>query len=77
MEALLVSQISAPVPRGAASPPGAVVRAYQKSRHVVHSLANIRQLSLAEVDKVKLRLDLAYIASSTLEGAAAGLRPIR
>lgn len=51
----------------------AVVKAYQKRRHAVTSLADIRKLSLADIDEVKPRLDLAYIASSTVEGAAAGL----
>ncbi|MGH3626138.1 MAG: hypothetical protein ACRDRL_01635, partial [Sciscionella sp.] len=51
----------------------AVLRAYQKRGHPVGSLADIRSLDLADIDKVKPRLDLAYIATSTVEGAAAGL----
>lgn len=51
----------------------AVVRAYQKRGYTVHSLADVRALGLADIDRVKPRLDLAYIAASTAEGAAAGL----
>lgn len=50
----------------------AVVRAYQKRGHAVASLTDIRKLGLADIDTVKPRLDLAYIASSMVEGAAAG-----
>lgn len=51
----------------------AVVRSYQKRGYAVRSLADIRALELADIDRVKPRLDLAYIATSTVEGAAAGL----
>lgn len=51
----------------------AVLRAYRKRGHAVSTLDDIRRLNLRDVDKVKPRLDLAYIASSTVEGAAAGV----
>lgn len=52
---------------------GAVVRAYQKRGFAVDSLYDIRSLQLHDIDRVKPRLDLAYIAASTVEGAGAGL----
>jgi hypothetical protein len=50
-----------------------IVKAYQKRGHAVMSLQDIRGLELRDIDKVKPRLDLAYIAASTVEGAGAGL----
>ena len=51
----------------------AVVNAYRKRGHSVTSLEDIRLLELRDVDNVKPRLDLAYVAASTVEGAGAGL----
>jgi len=51
----------------------AVLRAYRKQGYAVDTLGDIRQVSLRDIDKVMPRLDLAYIVSSTLEGAVAGL----
>lgn len=51
----------------------AIIKAYQKRAHLVTSLEDIRTLELCEIDKVKPRLDLAYIAASTVEGVGAGL----
>jgi EcsC family protein len=52
---------------------GAVLKAYQKRGHAVETIEDIRTLPLSEMDKVKPRLDIAYITASTLQGAAAGL----
>jgi hypothetical protein len=51
----------------------AVVRAYQKRAYEVSSLGEVRALGLEDIDKVKPRLDLAYIATSAVEGAGSGL----
>src|SRR3712207_5650066 len=51
----------------------AVVAAYQREGHVVADLDDIRKLELRDIDKVKPKLDLGYILTSTVEGAAAGL----
>ena len=52
---------------------GAVLKAYQKRGHDVAEIEDIRKLPLSEMDKVKPRLDLAYMTASTVQGAAAGL----
>lgn len=51
----------------------AVLRGYQKRGHDVRTIADICKLTLADIDDVKPRLDLAYIVASTVEGAGAGL----
>ena len=51
----------------------AILAAYRKRGHDVRTLRDIRRLDLSDVTRVKPRLDLAYIAASTVEGAGAGL----
>jgi hypothetical protein len=50
-----------------------VVGAYQKGGHAVRELADIAHVDLADIDQVKPRLDVSYIAASTLQGATTGL----
>jgi len=51
----------------------AILKAYRKRGHDVRTLHEIRRLHLSDVTSVKPRLDLAYIAASTVQGAGAGL----
>jgi hypothetical protein len=51
----------------------AILAAYRKRGHDVRTLRDIRRLDLSDITRVKPRLDLAYIAASTVEGAGAGL----
>ena len=51
----------------------AIVEAYRKRGHAVDDLEAIRELDLKVIDDVKPNLGLAYTASATVEGAAAGL----
>ena len=51
----------------------AILAAYRKRGHDVQALNDIRRLDLSDITRVKPRLDLAYIAASTVEGAGAGL----
>lgn len=51
----------------------AIISAYRRKGHPVIRLEDIWTLTLQEIDRVKPRLDLAYIAASTVEGAAAGI----
>lgn len=51
----------------------AILAAYRKRGHEVRTLHDIRRLDLSDIIRVKPRLDLAYIAASTVEGAGAGL----
>ena len=50
----------------------AIVSRFQKAGHPVQELADIRKLSLQDIDKAKPRVDLRYILASAGEGAAAG-----
>lgn len=50
----------------------AILAAYRKRGHDVQSLEEIRRLNLSAITRVKPRLDLAYIAASSIEGAGAG-----
>lgn len=51
----------------------AILRAYRKRGHQVDSIQDIRRLELRDIDAVLPRLDLAYIAATSIEGAASGL----
>jgi hypothetical protein len=51
----------------------AILAAYRKRSHHVQTLRDIHRLDLSDITRVKPRLDLAYIAASTVEGAGAGL----
>jgi hypothetical protein len=50
----------------------AIAAAYRKHGCHVAELADIRKLELRDVDKIKPRLGLRYMAFSSVEGAAAG-----
>ncbi|MDQ3886436.1 MAG: EcsC family protein [Actinomycetota bacterium] len=50
----------------------AILTAYRKRGHDVQTLHDIRRLDLSDITRVKPRLDLAYVAASTVEGAGAG-----
>jgi hypothetical protein len=50
----------------------AIVSRFQKAGHPVQDLADIGQLDLRDIDKVKPRVHLRYILASMGEGAAAG-----
>lgn len=50
-----------------------VVAAYQKRGHAVLELDDVAHLDLADIDTAKPRLDVGYIAASTLQGATTGL----
>lgn len=50
----------------------AIVSRFQKAGHPVQDLADIGQLDLRNIDKVKPRVDLRYVLASAGEGAAAG-----
>jgi hypothetical protein len=49
-----------------------IVEAFNTDEHRVEDIADIAKLELREIDKVKPNLAIAYTATSTLEGAAAG-----
>lgn len=51
----------------------AVVKAYRKKGYDVAAIATIRHLQLTEIQDVKPRLDLAYVAGSAVQGAGTGL----
>ncbi|MGH3670964.1 MAG: EcsC family protein [Pseudonocardiaceae bacterium] len=51
----------------------AILSAYRKRGHLVDSMEDIHRLGLQDVDAVMPRLDLAYVAATFAEGAAAGL----
>lgn len=51
---------------------GAVLKAYRKRGHEVHALEHIATLELRDIDRTKPNLGLAYTATATAEGAAAG-----
>jgi hypothetical protein len=50
----------------------AILTRFQTAGHPVQDLADIRELDLRDIDKVKPRLDVRYILTSMGEGAAAG-----
>ncbi|WP_433803400.1 EcsC family protein [Actinomycetospora sp. CA-084318] len=50
----------------------AVLKAYRKKDYEVDRLADIRRLEVTDVQRVKPRLDLAYIAGSAAQGAGTG-----
>lgn len=50
----------------------AVVSAFQKRGHEVHSIDDIAKLDLRDIDRVRPQLALSYAAAATVEGAAAG-----
>jgi len=50
----------------------AIVEAYRKRGHHVDGIDDIGKLELRDIDKVRPNLGLAYTATATLEGAAAG-----
>jgi hypothetical protein len=50
-----------------------VVDSYRGHGHDVGEVEEIRNLALADIDKVRPRLDLAYAAVSAAQGAASGL----
>ena len=51
----------------------AVLAGYRKQGFLVEELPDIRKLECKDVQKVKPRLDLAYIAGSAAQGAGTGL----
>jgi hypothetical protein len=51
----------------------AIMSRFRKADHAVQELADIRQLDLRDIDKVKPRVDVRYMLASMGEGAAAGL----
>ena len=51
---------------------GAVLKAYRKRGHEVYALEHIAKLELRDIDRTKPNLGLAYTATATAEGAAAG-----
>jgi hypothetical protein len=50
----------------------AIVGAYRKRGHDIEDIDGIGKLELREIDKVRPNLSLAYTATATVEGAAAG-----
>ena len=50
----------------------AIVEAYRKRGHDIGEIGDIGNLELREIDKVRPNLQLAYTATATMEGAAAG-----
>lgn len=52
---------------------GAVVSAFQKAGHEVADIDDVRTVDLKAIDKVRPQLALGYMATATVEGAAAGL----
>jgi len=50
----------------------AILSRFTKAGHLVSELADIRELSLRDIDRVKPRVDLRHIIASMGEGAAAG-----
>jgi hypothetical protein len=51
---------------------GAILEAFNKRGHEVEAIHDVSRLDLRDIDKVKPNLALAYTATSTIEGAAAG-----
>lgn len=51
---------------------GAILEAYRKRGHETYAIDDITKLDLRDIDKVKPNLALAYSATATVEGAAAG-----
>ena len=51
---------------------GAILEAYRKRGHDVQVIEDITKIELCDIDKVKPNLALAYTATATVEGAAAG-----
>ncbi len=51
---------------------GAILEAYRKHGHDVRVIEDIAKVELCDIDKVKPNLALAYTATATVEGAAAG-----
>jgi hypothetical protein len=51
---------------------GAILEAYRKRGHDVQVIEDISKVELCDIDKVKPNLALAYTATATVEGAAAG-----
>lgn len=50
----------------------AVLEGYRKRGHSIEEIADIRKLECKDVQKVKPRLDLAYIGASAVQGAGTG-----
>lgn len=50
----------------------AILEAYRKRGHDVQVIEDITKVQLCDIDKVKPNLALAYTATATVEGAAAG-----
>lgn len=50
----------------------AVVKAYRKKDYEIGELGDIKRLDVADIQRVKPRLDLAYIAGSAAQGAGTG-----
>ncbi|WP_169576254.1 EcsC family protein [Nocardioides halotolerans] len=50
----------------------AVLKGFRKHGHAVEELEDIAEVELRDIDKVKPNLALAYTATATVEGAAAG-----
>ncbi len=50
----------------------AIISRFTKQGHAVADLADIRDLELSDIDKVKPRVDLRYMLASMGEGAASG-----
>jgi EcsC protein family len=51
---------------------GAILEAYRKRGHDTQAIDDITKVDLCDIDKVKPNLALAYTATATVEGAAAG-----
>ena len=51
---------------------GAILEAFRKRGHEVQVIEDIAKVELRDIDKVKPNLALAYTATATVEGAAAG-----
>jgi len=51
---------------------GAILEAYRKRGHDVRVIEDITKVELCDIDRVKPNLALAYMATATVEGAAAG-----